>query len=110
MKLVVGLVINTVALLVVQFIIPGFFISDLTTAIVAAIVIGVINTFIRPIVQIIALPLSLLTLGIAAFVVNVLLLMLAAAIVPGFEIDGFLTAAISSIVLSLVSTFLHKTR
>jgi putative membrane protein len=102
------LIVNIIALLVVEFIIPGFELVSLEATIVAAVVIGVINTFIRPIIQILALPFSIVTLGIAAFLINVGLLMLAAAIVPGFEIDGFLTAAVSSIVLSLVGAFLHK--
>lgn len=102
------ILINVVALLVVAYIIPGFEIPDFKTAVVAAIIIGIINTFIRPVLQLIALPLSIMTLGIAAFLINVGLLMAAAAIVPAFEIDSFLTAAISSIVLALVSAFLHK--
>ena len=108
MGLLMNLLINTLALVAVSYIVPGFHVSDLQAAIVAAIVIGVINTFIRPIVQLIALPISFLTLGLFAFIVNVFLLMLAAYIVPGFDIDGFLTAIIASIVLALVSAFLHK--
>jgi putative membrane protein len=108
MGLIIGIIVNTLALLAVSYIIPGFEIDDLQTAVVAAIVIGVINTFIRPIVQLIALPISLMTLGVFAFIINVLLLMLAAHLVPGFAINGFLTAILASIVLGLVSTFLHK--
>ena len=108
LNLIGKLVVNIFALLVVEYIIPGFEFTDLRAVIVAAIVIGIVNTFIRPVIQLIALPISILTLGIAAFFVNVLMLMLAAAIVPGFEIDSFLTATISSLLLSLVVTFLHK--
>ncbi len=108
MGLIVGLIVNTLALLAVSYIIPGFSIADLQTAIVAAIIIGVINTFIKPIVHLIALPITFMTLGLFAFVVNVLLLMLAAYLVPGFNIDGFLTAVLSSILLALVSAFLNK--
>lgn len=107
-ELVGKLVVNVVALLVVEAIVPGFELLDLQSAVIAAIVIGVVNMFLRPIAQFIALPLSILTLGIAAFVVNVLLLMLSAAIVPGFEINGFLTAALASIILAVVNAFLHK--
>lgn len=108
MGLIVGLIVNTLALLAVSYIIAGFSIADLQTAIVAAIIIGVINTFIKPIVHLIALPITFMTLGLFAFVVNVLLLMLAAYLVPGFNIDGFLTAVLSSILLALVSAFLNK--
>lgn len=102
------LLINIVALLVVEYIIPGFELADTSTAIVTAIIIGVVNTFIRPVLQIIALPISIATLGISAFLLNVLLLWGVSYFVPGFTINSFLTAAIASIVLSLVSAFLHK--
>jgi len=108
MKLLIRLAINVFALLIVAYLIPGFILSDLTAAIVAAVVIGVVNTFIRPILQLIALPVSILTFGIAAFLINVALLYLTSMVVPGFEIANFVTAAVASIVLSLVSWFLHK--
>ncbi len=102
------LAINVFALLVVAYIVPGFNLDSLTSAIVAAVVIGVVNTFIKPILQIIALPISLLTFGIAAFLINVALLWAVSLIVPGFTISSFGTAIIASIALSLVSWFLHK--
>ncbi len=102
------LIVNAVALLIVDYLVPGFKLEGFQATLVAAVVIGVINTFIRPIIQILALPFSIVTLGITAFLINVGLLMLSAAIVPGFDIDSFLTAAISSIALTLVNAFLHK--
>ena len=108
MKLIIRLAINVFALLVVEYLVPGFELSSYQAAIVAAIVIGVVNTFIRPILQLIALPISLLTFGISAFLINVFLLWGIAYVVPGFEIANFLTAVIAAIVLSLVSWFLHK--
>ncbi|HKB88831.1 MAG TPA: phage holin family protein [Patescibacteria group bacterium] len=107
MKLIVRLAINAFALLVVEYLVPGFHLANLWTAVVAAIVIGIVNTFIKPVLQLIALPISLLTFGIAAFLINVLLLWGTSMIVPGFMIAGFSTALIASIVLSLVSWFLH---
>lgn len=108
LKILGKIIVYVIALLVVDYLIPGFSLANLGSTIVAAIVIGIINTFIRPVLQLIALPFSLITLGVAAFIINVLLLMLAATIVPGFEIDNFVTAAISSILLALVNMFLHK--
>jgi len=108
MKLIIRLAVNVFALLVVEYLVPGFELADFRAAIVAAIVIGVVNTFIRPIIQLIALPISILTFGVAAFLINVVLLWLTSTVVPGFEIASFLTAVIASIVLSLVSWFLHK--
>ena len=108
MRVIIKLAINVFALFVVAYLVPGFVLSGLWPAIVAAIVIGVVNTFIRPILQIIALPISLITFGISAFLINVALLYMVSFIVPGFRIANFLTAIIASIVLALVSWFLHK--
>jgi len=108
MKLIIRLAINVFTLLVVEYLVPGFILTDYRAAIAAAIVIGVVNSFIKPVVQLIALPLSILTFGITAFIINVLLLWGASMIVPGFEIVSFTTAVIASIVLTLVSWFLTK--
>ena len=87
---------------------PGFVLVNWQAAIVAAIVIGIVNTLIKPVLQLIALPISILTFGIFAFLINVSLLWLTAHVVPGFEIASFTTAIIASVVLSLVSWFLHR--
>ncbi len=108
MRVIIKLAINVFALFVVAYLVPGFVLTGLWPAIVAAIVIGVVNTFIRPILQIIALPISLITFGISAFLINVALLYMVSFIVPGFRIANFLTAIIASIVLALVSWFLNK--
>lgn len=108
MKLIIRLALNVFTLLVVEYLVPGFLLTDYRAAIAAAIVIGVINTFIKPIVKLIALPLTIVTFGLFSFVINVALLWGAAYLVPGFQIDTLTTAVIASIVLSLVSWFLTK--
>jgi len=108
MNLIIRLAINVFALLVVEYLVPGFKLASLWTAVVAAIAIGVVNTFIKPILQFIALPISILTFGLFAFLVNVFLLWVTSKFVPGFSIANFTTAIIASIVLSLVSWFLHR--
>jgi len=108
MKILIKLALNTFTLLIVSYLVPGFYFVDLWTTIVTAVVIGVVNTFIKPVLQIVALPISILTFGIAAFLINVFLLWGVSFIVPGFEIESFMTAVIASIVLSLVTIFLHK--
>ena len=108
MKLLITLTLNVVALLVVSYLIPGFSFDSLWATIVTAIVIGVVNTFIKPVLQIIFIPLTIVTFGITAILINVVLLWGVSFTVPGFEIDNFWTAFIASIVLSLISLFLHK--
>jgi putative membrane protein len=107
MRLIVRLAINVFALFVVEYILPGFHLASIWTGVVAAIVIGLVNTFIRPILQLIALPISILTFGITAIIINVLLLWGSSKLVPGFEIATFWTAFFASILLSLVSWFMH---
>lgn len=106
--LLTRLAINVFALLVVEYLLPGFILRDIGAAIVAAVVIGIVNTYIRPIMQLIALPLTIITFGIGAFLVNVLMLWLSAIIVPGFDIADLWTAALASILLTIISWFLHS--
>ncbi len=108
MGLLIRLTINVFTLLVVEYLVPGFTLANFWTAVVAAIAIGIVNTLIKPILQLIALPISILTFGLFAFLVNVFLLWVTSKFVPGFNIANFTTAIIASIVLSLVSWFLHK--
>lgn len=107
-NLLIRLAMNVFALWIVDYLLEGVVLTDFRATVIAAVVIGLINTYIRPIFQFIALPLSILTLGIGAFLVNVLMIWIASLIVPGFYIDSFLTAAIASILLTLISWFLHK--
>lgn len=107
-KFLTKLLINIFALLVVAYLIPGFHLEDIWATVVTAVVIGVVNTYIRPVLQILLLPLSIVTIGITAFLINVVLLWGVSYFVPGFSIDSFMTAVISSLALALVSTFLHK--
>ncbi len=108
MKLIIKLTLNVFTLLIVSYLVPGFEFVDIWTTVVAAVAIGVVNTFIKPILQIIFLPISIITLGITAFLINVVLLWGVSFIVPGFTIANFMTAVIASIVLTLVSMFLNK--
>lgn len=107
-KFLIKLILNTVALLIVSYLIPGFEFESIWAALVTAVVIGVVNTFIKPVLQVLFLPLSLVTFGVTAFLINVVLLWGVSFFVPGFKIANFLTAAIASIALSLVSMFLNK--
>ena len=108
MKLLITLILNVFALLIVSYLIPGFRFDSLWSTIVTAIVIGIVNIFIKPVLQIIFIPLTIVTFGITAILINVVLLWCVSFAVPGFEIDNFWTAVIASIVLWLVSMFLHK--
>lgn len=108
MNIFVTLIINVLSLMVVSYLVPGFHFIDFQALLVTAVVIGIVNTFVRPVLQLIALPLSIITLGLFAFFVNVALLWFVSNIVPGFQIDSFFTAAVASVVIALVSAFFHR--
>jgi len=94
--------IATVAILIAAYIIPGVTVT-LVGAIVLAVVLGIINIFIKPILFVLTLPINVLTLGLFSLVLNALLVLLAAQIVPGFHLAGFWTAFWFSILLSLIN-------
>lgn len=106
MRLVLTLLLNVLALVITAYIVPGFKVADLTTAIFAAIVIGVINTFIRPVLLFLTAPLNFLTLGLFSFVVNAVVLWLATLVVPGLFLESALSALLAAVVLAVISTVL----
>jgi putative membrane protein len=94
----------TVAILVAATVLrAGIHVDSLSTAIIAAATLGIINAFLRPVLLILTLPLTLLTLGVFTFVLNALMLLLVAYFVPGLEIDGFSWAFLGALIISIVS-------
>jgi putative membrane protein len=93
----------TVAILLASGFVSGIRVDSLLTAIIAAGILGLINVFIRPVLIILTLPLSIITLGVFTFFINALLLELVAYIIPGFEVEGFLAAFLGALIISVVS-------
>jgi putative membrane protein len=100
--------ISAASLIIVAYLIPGIEIRGLGTALIAPIVIGLVNATIGFVLKILTLPLTLLTLGLFWLIINALMLQLAAAIVPGFYVSGFWSAFFGAIILSLVSMVLRS--
>ncbi len=108
LNIVIALFLNALALLATAYIVPGFHVASFQTAILAAIVLGVVNTFIKPILSLLSAPLTIVTLGLFSFVINAVVLFIAAAVVKGLTIDGWVPAILGAIVLSVVSTILNS--
>jgi putative membrane protein len=108
MGFLVSLLINAGAIFITAYILPGVEVDSVVTAVVAAVVMGVINAFVKPVLVLLTLPITVLTLGLFALVLNALLVLLVSVIVPGFAVDGFWWALAFSIVLALVNGFLHQ--
>ena len=83
-------------------VLPGFEVSSFTSALIAAVVLGLMNVIVKPILFVLTLPFTILTLGLFLFVLNAIVLWLTSLLVPGFRIHGILTALIAALVLSLV--------
>lgn len=105
MKFVLRWLINTVGLLIVAYLIPGVNFESYLTAIIAALVLGIINAILRPILLILTLPINILTLGLFTLIINGFLFWLASSIVPGFMIENFAIAFWAALAYSLITWF-----
>ncbi len=110
MRLIVRLAINAAALWVASEIVAGidFKEGSLTSILLAALIFGIVNAFLKPILKIFSLPLIFLTVGLFALVINTLLLALTARLMDDLTIDGFLAAFLGALVISIVSAFLNQ--
>ncbi len=106
--MLVGLLVRTIAIAITAYLVPGVVITDWVAAVVAAVVLGILNLVVRPLLLILTIPVNIMTLGLFTLVINTAMILLATKIVPGFKVDSFWTAFIFSLVLSLVSWFLES--
>ena len=105
--ILVNWLLSALSLMIVAHVIRGFDVASFGTALVASVVIGLVNATVGLLLKIVTFPLTVVTLGIFWFVINALMLKLAAAVVPGFSIQGFLPAFAGAIALSLVNIVLR---
>ena len=103
MRLLLTWLINALALLALKYIMPSITVDSFVTALIVAIVLGFINTLIRPIFVILTLPVTILTLGLFIFVINGLLFWAVGSFVPGFHVDGFWSGVFGAIIYSIIS-------
>ncbi|MGI6126261.1 MAG: phage holin family protein [Planifilum sp.] len=107
MGLIVRLLLNGLAVFLAAQLIPGIEVKGFGTALFAALILGIVNTFIRPVLVFFTLPISLLTLGLFTLVINALLFWLVGSLVTGFEVHGFLSAFFGAIIVSIISWVLN---
>lgn len=103
MKTIIHLLLSALAIFVTAYLLPGVSVDKWETYFILAVVLGAINIFIKPVLMLLTLPLSIITLGLFSIVINALIVMLADKIVVGFSVDGFLSALYFGLVLSIVS-------
>lgn len=107
MSILINWLVSALAILAAAYLLPGVHIGGFITALIVAVVLGIINAFLKPILLLLTLPINILTLGLFTFVVNAFVILIVSSLVPGFRVDGFLWALLFSIVLSLINSFLH---
>lgn len=100
--------VTSFVLVFIAWVVPGIEVENFSSAMIACVVIALINAFIKPVLQFISLPVTVLTLGLFSLVINALLFMLAGYITPGVEVKGFLSALIGSVILSLAMLGIAK--
>jgi putative membrane protein len=97
------LIINTFAIIITAFLLPGVHLNDFFSAILVAVVLGFLNIFLKPLLVILTIPVTVLTFGLFLLVINAAIILLAGNLVPGFMVDGFWWALGFSIVLTIVN-------
>ena len=107
MRLLLHWVLSALTLLLISHFVPGFIVSSFTVAVIAALVIGLVNATVGAVLRLISFPMTILTLGLFSLVINALMLKLAAMFAPGFQIIGFLPALEGAILLALAHVIIH---
>lgn len=106
-RLILNWLLSAVALLATAYLMPGMRVDGFLTALLAAVVIGLVNGTLGAVLKFITFPLTLLTLGLFWLVINGLMLLLASKLTPGFEVDGFITAFLGALLLSIINIVLR---
>ena len=107
MKLILNLIIRILAVVIAASLIPGVVVEGFAAALVLVVVLGVLNTVVKPIIILLTIPVNFLTLGLFTFVINGFIVLLVSLLVDGFSVSSFWTGLLFSIVLSLVNGFLN---
>lgn len=108
MKILINWLISALVIFSAAYFLDGVKVDNFTTALVVAIVLGIINAIVKPFLILLTLPINFLTLGLFTLVINAALIMLTTYIVPGFSVVNFWWAILFGVILSLINSFLHK--
>ncbi|MGB6102371.1 MAG: phage holin family protein [Pusillimonas sp.] len=108
MELILVWILNAVALLIVAYILPGITVASFGSALVAALVLGLLNTLVKPVLILLTLPITIVTLGLFLLVLNALVFWFAGTVLKGFQVNGFWWAMLGALVYSIVSGLLSR--
>jgi len=105
--IIVGWLVSALALWIVAQIVPGIEVRGFGVAMIATVVIGIVNAVVGPVIRFLAFPITILTLGLFLLVVNALLLKLASVVTPGFRVRGFWHAVLGALILTILNSLLR---
>ncbi|MDC1205230.1 phage holin family protein [Candidatus Pacebacteria bacterium] len=108
MVIISRILVSALALLLAAYLVPGIEVESLYVAIIAAIILGILNLVVRPILIILTLPITIVTLGLFMFVINAGIFLFVASFIDGFVVNGFLIALLGSLLVSIVSSVGNK--
>lgn len=108
MTLLLVWILNAVALLIVAYLLPGITVASFGAALIAALVLGLLNTLVKPVLVLLTLPITVITLGLFLLVLNALVFWFAGSILKGFQVAGFWWALAGAVVYSLISGLLSR--
>ena len=105
-----NLLVYSLSVYVTALILPGVSLDDFGTAVVVTVILGLVNTFLKPLLLLLSLPITILSLGLFTFIINALMVLLVASLIPGFDVDSFWWALLFSLALSMVSSVIFSLR
>ncbi|MCB0371821.1 MAG: phage holin family protein [Muricauda sp.] len=108
MKLIMRLLLNALAVVILSYILPGVGVDSMFTAIIVAVVLSVLNFLVKPILVILTLPITVLTLGLFLLVINAIIILITSNLIDGFQVTSFWWAIIFSLLLSFLQAILHS--
>jgi putative membrane protein len=108
MGLILKLIVNAIAVFAAAYLLPGVHVQNFTTAIIVAIVLGLLNLILKPILVLLTIPITILTLGLFLLIINAIIVLICSSLVPGFEIDGIIYALLFSLVVSLIGYIMES--
>lgn len=108
MNVLLRIIITAILVMVIAHFMPGVSVASFTTSIIVAVVLGLLNVFIKPIIILLTLPVTLITFGLFLLVINALMILFCSEIVGGFHVESFWTAILFSIILSISQSILYR--
>ena len=107
MKFVIRLLLSSLAVIITAYLLPGVEVASFTSALIIAALLGLLNVTVKPLLVLLTIPFTVLTLGLFLLVINALMILLADSIIPGFDVDGFWWALAFSLILSILTSLFY---